>query len=183
MSCRKLNCLKLLNREKGALFFYIISGKLKTTLTLKLEQIRLDYTSFTETFNIPMVIVLALDSPRCRSSPFCYGYLFMKHSNPFLLISQIYIQLFTVLYYVELFCFDQPLIHYSEIKCTCGYVLALDSSRGCSLPCGCGYLLMKYSSPALIQTEPRSHAEKKKYIKTCCNQNLPAIPLSDDLQG
>ena len=117
-----------------------------------------------------MVIVLALDSPRCRSSAFCYGYLFMKHSNPVLLISQIYIQLFTILYYVVLFCFDQPLIHYSEIKCTCGHVLALDSSRGCSLPCGCGYLLMKHSSPALIQTETRSHAEKKKYNKTCCNQ-------------
>ena len=117
-----------------------------------------------------MVIFLALDSPRFRSSAFCYGYIFMKHSNPVLLISQIYIQLFTILYYVVLFCFDQPLIHYSEIKCTCGYVLALDSYRGCSLPCGCGYLLMKHSSPALIQTETRSHAEKKKYnktIKTC----------------
>ena len=119
-----------------------------------------------------MVIVLALDSPRCLSSAFCYGYLFMKRSNPVLLISQIYIQLFTILYYVVLFCIDQPLIHYSEIKCTCGYVLGLDSSRGC------GYLLMKHSSPALIRTEPRSHAEKKKSNKTCCNQNLLALPLS-----
>ena len=177
MSCRKLNCLKLLNREKGALFFYIISGKLKTTF---LNQTRLDYTSFTETFNIPMVIVLALDSPRCRSSAFCYGYLFMKHSNPVLLISQIYIQLFTILYYVVLFCFDQPLIHYSEIKCTCGCPSFGFFSR-LQLTLWL-WLLMKHSNPALIQTETRSHAEKKKFNKTCCNQNLPAIPLSDELQ-
>ena len=112
-----------------------------------------------------MVIVLALDSPHDRSSAFCYGYLFMRRSNPVLLISQIYIQLFTILYYVVLYCFDQPLIHYSEIKYTCGYALALDYSRGCSLACGCGYLLMKHSSPALIRTEPRSHAEKKNLTK------------------
>ena len=65
LSCRKLKCLKLLNRKKGplffyinsgkpetscemekkgALFFYINSGKLETTLTLTLYYTRLDYT-------------------------------------------------------------------------------------------------------------------------------------------
>ena len=51
LSCRKLKCLQLLNRKKGALFFYINAAKLETTLTLTL-----DYTSFTETFNIPLVM-------------------------------------------------------------------------------------------------------------------------------
>ena len=168
--------------KKSALFSYINSGKLKTTLTLTLNQTRLNYLSFTETFNIPVVIVLALDCPLCCSSPCCYGYLFMKHSSPVLLTSQLYIQLFTIPYYVVLFCFDQPLIHYSKTKCTFGYVLALDSSRCCSLACGCGYLFMKHSSSTLVRTGPRDHAEKKKSNKTCCNQNMPAPPLSDDLQ-
>ena len=61
------------------------------------------------------------------------------------------------------------------------YVLALDSPRCCSSACGHGYFLMKDSSPALIRTEPRGHAKKKKSNKTCCNQNMPALPLSDDL--
>ena len=33
----------------------------------------------------------------------------------------------------------------------------------------------------VIQSEPRGYAEKKIVI-TCCNQNMPALPLSDDLQ-
>ena len=86
-----------------------------------------------------------------------------------------------VLNYVVLLCFDWPLIHHSEIKCTCDYVRALDSSRCCSLACSCGYLFMKHSSPALIRTELRGHAEKKKSNKTCSNQNMPALLLSDDL--
>ena len=170
-----------LKSKKSALFLYINSGKLKTTLTLTLNQTRLYYTSFTETFHIPVVIVLALDSPLCCSSACCYGYLFMKHSGPVLLISQLYIQLFTILYYVVIFCLDQPLIHYSEIYGTCGYVLGLDSPRCCSSACGYGYFLMKDPSPALIRTEPRGHAKKKKSNTTCCNQNIPALPLSDDL--
>ena len=32
----------------------------------------------------------------------------------------------------------------------------------------------------VIQSEPRGHAEKKN-LTTCCNQNMPALPLSDDL--
>ena len=41
---------------------------------------------------------------------------------------------------------------------------------------------MKHSSPALIRTEPQGHDEKKKrYNKTCCNGNMPALPLSDDM--
>ena len=43
-------------KKKGALFFHIDSGKLETTLTLTLDQTRLYYTSFTETFNIPVVM-------------------------------------------------------------------------------------------------------------------------------
>ena len=88
---------------------------------------------------------------------------------------------YTILYYVVLLCFDWPLIHHSEIKCTCDYVRALDSSRCCSLACSCSYLFMKHSSPALIRTELRGHAEKKKSNKTCSNQNMPALLLSDDL--
>ena len=41
---------------------------------------------------------------------------------------------------------------------------------------------MKHSSPALIRTKPRGHAEKKKSNKTCCNQNMSVLPLPDDLQ-
>ena len=44
-----------------------------------------------------------------------------------------------------------------------------------------GSLFMKHSSPALIRTEPRGHAGKKKSNKIRCNQNMPALPLSDDL--
>ena len=40
---------------------------------------------------------------------------------------------------------------------------------------------MKHSSLALIRSELRGHAEKKTADKTCCNQNMPALPLSDDL--
>ena len=29
--------------------------------------------------------------------------------------------------------------------------------------------------------EPRGPTKKKKTNKTCCNQNMPALPLSDDL--
>ena len=32
----------------------------------------------------------------------------------------------------------------------------------------------------VIQSEPRGHAGKKN-LTTCCNQNMPALPLSDDL--
>ena len=59
LSCRKLECLKILNRKKGLLFFYINSGKVETTLTPTLDYARLgytNYTSFTETFNIPVVM-------------------------------------------------------------------------------------------------------------------------------
>ena len=42
--------------KKGALFFYINSGKLEKTLTLRLDYTRLDYSSFTEIFNIPVVM-------------------------------------------------------------------------------------------------------------------------------
>ena len=108
MSWRKLKYLKLLNRKKGLLFFYINSDKIETTLTPTLDQ-----TSFPETFSIPVVMSY---SPRCCSSACCYGSLFMNHSTP-----------------------------------------------------------------ALIRTEPRDHAEKKKSNKTCCNQNMPALPLTDDL--
>ena len=51
MSWRKLKYLKLLNRKKGPLFFYINSDKIETTLTPTLDQ-----TSFPETFNIPVVM-------------------------------------------------------------------------------------------------------------------------------
>ena len=40
---------------------------------------------------------------------------------------------------------------------------------------------MKHSSPAGIQTEPRGHAGEKKSNKTRCNQNMAALPFSDDL--
>ena len=47
-------------KKKGALFFHIDSGKLETTLTLTFDQTRLYYTSFTETFNIPVVMSQSL---------------------------------------------------------------------------------------------------------------------------
>ena len=50
-----------------------------------------------------------------------------------------------------------------------------------SSACDHGYFLIKDSSPGLIRTEPRGHAKKKKSNKTCCNQNMPASPLLDDL--
>ena len=37
LSCRKLECLKILDRKKDLLFFYINSGKLETTLTPTLD--------------------------------------------------------------------------------------------------------------------------------------------------
>ena len=40
---------------------------------------------------------------------------------------------------------------------------------------------MKHSSPALIPTEPRGHAGIKESNKTRCNQNMAALPFSDDL--
>ena len=43
------------------------------------------------------------------------------------------------------------------------------------------WLFMKYSSPALIQTEQRGHDKKKNLTKLVANQNMPALPLSDDL--
>ena len=48
--------------EKGALFFYSNSNNLETTSTLRLDQNRLQYTNFTETFNIPVahLFVMAL---------------------------------------------------------------------------------------------------------------------------
>ena len=42
-------------------------------------------------------------------------------------------------------------------------------------------LFMKHSSPALIPTEPRGHAGIKESNKTRCNQNMAALPFSDDL--
>ena len=42
--------------KKGALFFYINSIKLETTLTLRLDQNKVQFTSFTETFNISVVM-------------------------------------------------------------------------------------------------------------------------------
>ena len=42
-------------------------------------------------------------------------------------------------------------------------------------------IFFKDSSAALIRTEPRGPNKKKKSNKTCCNQNLPVLPLSDDL--
>ena len=42
--------------KEGALFFYINSDKLETTLTPTLDYTRLYYTSFIETFNIPVVM-------------------------------------------------------------------------------------------------------------------------------
>ena len=43
------------------------------------------------------------------------------------------------------------------------------------------YLLpIKRSVYDVIQSEPRGHAGKKN-LTTCCNQNMPALPLSDDL--
>ena len=67
-----------------------------------------------------------------------------------------------------------------------GYVLALNSPLCCGSASCYGSLFMKHSSAALIQTELRGHAEKKKKEKkksnkTCCNGNMPALPLSDDL--
>ena len=32
----------------------------------------------------------------------------------------------------------------------------------------------------VIQSEPWSHAEKEESNKTCCNQKIPVLPLSDD---
>ena len=65
-------------KKKGALFFHIDSGKLETTLTLTFDQTRLYYTSFTEAFNIPVVMSY---SPLFCGSACCHGYLFMKHSR------------------------------------------------------------------------------------------------------
>ena len=70
-----------------------------------------------------------------------------------------------------------------------GYVLALNPPLCCGSASCYGSLFMKHSSAALIQTELRGHAEKKKKEKkekkksnkTCCNGNMPALPLSDDL--
>ena len=35
-------------------------------------------------------------------------------------------------------------------------------------------------SPSLLRTEPRGHGEKKRLKKISCDQNMPALPLSDD---
>ena len=35
-------------------------------------------------------------------------------------------------------------------------------------------------SPSLLRTEPRGHGEKKRFKKIFCDQNMPALPLSDD---
>ena len=35
-------------------------------------------------------------------------------------------------------------------------------------------------SPSLLRTEPRGHGEKKRFKKISCDQNMPALPLSDD---
>ena len=53
--------------KKGALFFYINSGKLETTLTPTLDETILYYTilyytPFTETFNIPVVMSFEFSS-------------------------------------------------------------------------------------------------------------------------
>ena len=56
VSCRKLKFLELQNGKKSLLSFFINSSKLETTLTLRLDKNRLYYTSFTETFNIPVVM-------------------------------------------------------------------------------------------------------------------------------
>ena len=42
--------------------------------------------------------------------------------------------------------FDKPLIHYSQIQRTCGYVVALDSSRSCCLACCHDYPFQSYSA-------------------------------------
>ena len=40
---------------------------------------------------------------------------------------------------------------------------------------------MRYFFYDVIQSEPWGHVEKKEWNKTSCNQNMPALPLSDDL--
>ena len=75
-----------LNWKKGALFFYINSDKLETTLTPTLDYTRLYYTSFIETFNIPVVmswlwILLSVVSQLVVIS----GSRFMKHTSPALI--------------------------------------------------------------------------------------------------
>ena len=43
-------------KKKGSFFFCINSGNPEATLTLTPDQTRLYYTSFTEVFNIPVVM-------------------------------------------------------------------------------------------------------------------------------
>ena len=93
----------------------------------------------------------------CNASGFSYQWMNSSYNID-------WYQIVSIIYLPSQWC-KAPLIHYSEIKCTRGLVLALDSSRCCSLACGCGYLLMKHSSSALILTEPRAYAEKKKILQ------------------
>ena len=95
---QKVKMSQALKWKKGALFFYLNSDKLETTLTPTLDP--------------------------------------------------------TILYFL-----------YGDIQHTCGYVLSLDSPLCCILACCYGSLFMKHSSPALIRTEPRDHAEKKNLTK------------------
>ena len=145
--------------KKGALFFYINSGKLETTLTPTLDQTRLYYTilyytPFTETFNIPVVMSFEFSS-LLQLSFFSWISFYEALQSCFYRHPSFKFNIL-LCYTMQHVCkrkiirFDQPLNYYSEIKRTCGYVLALDSPRRCSLTCCYDYLLKKQSSPPLL---------------------------------
>ena len=54
LELQKVKVSEAIKSKKGALFFYINAAKLETTLTPTLDKTRLYYTSFTETFHIPV---------------------------------------------------------------------------------------------------------------------------------
>ena len=55
LAAEKLKRLKLLNRKKGPLFFYINSGKPETTLAPPSDDTKVYHTSITQKSNIPVV--------------------------------------------------------------------------------------------------------------------------------
>ena len=115
----------LKSKKKNPLFSFINSGKLETTVTPRLHYTRLFYTSFPETFNIPVLmcwpwillsivaqfVVMAIFS--WRTPVLFYWYRSFKFNS---------LPYYTMLYFSKrkTIRFNSPLIHYSETKRFCG---------------------------------------------------------------
>ena len=141
--------------KKRLALFYMNSGKLETTLTPTLDQTRLYYTilpllrhltylwlcpSFGFSSLLQLSLLLWLSFHEALQS--C--------STDIPALDSIFYYTMQHFFKSQTIRFDQPLNYYSEIKRTCGYVLALDSPRCCSSACCYDYLLMKQSSPPIL---------------------------------